>query len=286
MLAYRLENRPVLLIGGGNVASGRLYFLLEAGANVTLISPLETLHPATKHRIDTYASGNGKAGSIIYLPRDYLGEIDEIKVTDYNMVLTAIDNNPLSREVCDMARRSKIPVNVADVPPECDFYFGAQLRQGPLQIMVSTNGQGPKIAVLIKDLVLRSLPDNVEDAIEGVGKLRSDLRKRAPGVGGSLGQERMNWMIGVCDAWSLGDMGRLRDADVRKEILDRGWDDGRKVVRPGEVGKGGAKGWNSWFKVGRLAGVDASMLGIGIGGAAFGAAAASLTTLYFTRRMR
>ena len=88
------------------------------------------------------------------------------------MVLTAIDDNPLSRTVCEMCREARVPVNVADVPPECDFYFGAQLRRGPLQVMVSTGGQGPKIGAMVRDIILRALPDDTEVAIEGVGSLR------------------------------------------------------------------------------------------------------------------
>jgi siroheme synthase (precorrin-2 oxidase/ferrochelatase) len=42
----------VLLVGGGAVATGRLYYLLEAGAKVTLIAPADGLTPEVKHRID------------------------------------------------------------------------------------------------------------------------------------------------------------------------------------------------------------------------------------------
>lgn len=134
-----------------------------------------------------------------------------------------------------MAREKHIPVNVADVPPECDFYFGAQLRRGPLQIMVSTQGQGPKIGALVRDRVIEALPDNVEEAIAGVGALRGELRKKAPGVGGELGQQRMQWMIGMCDSWSLDQMGDFRNETLRTKVLEKGWDQGRKVIGPYDV---------------------------------------------------
>lgn len=50
--AWRLLSRPVLLIGGGSVATGRLFYLLEAGANVTLIAPREGLSPEIAWRIE------------------------------------------------------------------------------------------------------------------------------------------------------------------------------------------------------------------------------------------
>jgi precorrin-2 dehydrogenase/sirohydrochlorin ferrochelatase len=166
MIAYRLQDRPVLLIGGGLVASGRLYFLLETGAHVTLICPPSGLHPETKYRVET-----SNPSDITYLPREYSGRSDPIKVDDFAMVLTAVDDVEASREVCVMCREVNVPVNVADIPPSCDFYFGAQLRRGPLQIMISTGGQGPKIGAMMKNVIAQALPDDLEGAIEGVGKL-------------------------------------------------------------------------------------------------------------------
>ncbi|KAI9636867.1 putative NAD(P)-binding-domain-containing protein [Dioszegia hungarica] len=230
LIAYQLKNRRVLLIGGGVVASGRLFFLLESGAHVTIVAP-SPLEPSIAHRLTT------NADDITWHDRDYTGRSDPIIVDDFVMVLTAIDNNPLSREVCYMAREKHIPVNVADVPPECDFYFGAQLRRGPLQVMVSTQGQGPKIGAMVRDRVIAALPENVEEAIAGVGELRGELRKRAPGVGGELGQQRMAWMIGMCDSWSLDLMGDFRSEALRNRVLEEGWEKGKKVVGPNDVGQ-------------------------------------------------
>ncbi|KAJ9106772.1 hypothetical protein QFC19_001586 [Naganishia cerealis] len=271
LLAWRLEGKKVLLIGGGLVASGRLYYLLEAGAHVTVISPRKRLHPETAYRIDV-----SNTEDIIYEDRDYVGpEDDKLNVADYDMVLTAIDEVGLSRRVCIACREARVPVNVADVPPECDFYFGSQLRRGPLQIMVSTSGRGPKIASLIRKQIEASLPEDVEEAIDSVGKLRGELRQRAPGTGGSLGQKRMNWMIGICDAWRLDELGGMTP-EVRKQLLDEGWNNNGKILSPRDVGlKSGVAGW--WMDirtkvVDTLAGGDPQVLRAGIAGFIVGGA--------------
>ena len=193
-------------------------------------------------------------------------------------MLTALDDNALSQEVCDMCRERRVPVNVADVPPSCDFYFGAQLRRGPLQIMVSTGGMGPKIGAMVRDVIVEALPEDTEGAIEGVGALRAELRRRAPGVGGELGRKRMEWMIGVCDRWGLGEMQALRDADVRRRVLDEGWDEGR-VVGPGDVGARQGRRW-----VTAIGGMESWVAGLG--GLVSGAAIATMATLYFVRQSR
>src|SRR5258706_4973230 len=125
---------------------------------------------------------------------------------DPRVCFPAIDDNEESLQIWRDAKAANLTVNVAYVPPNCDFYFGSVVRRGPLQIMVSTNGRGPKLASLIKDKIEEALPDHIEAAIENAGKLRARLRERAPGVGGKLGQKRMKWVTDVCEAWSFAQL--------------------------------------------------------------------------------
>jgi precorrin-2 dehydrogenase/sirohydrochlorin ferrochelatase len=241
LLAHRIKDRPILLIGGGAVASSRLYFLLESDAHITIVSP--KLDPSISARLDTHAN------QITWIKRKYTNvreeedTIQEVVLDKYHMVMTAIDDNPLSRSICLECRSKGVLVNIADVPPLCDFYFAAQFRRGPLQVMLSTGGMGPRIGALVRDRVERALPDNLEDAIVGVGELRKDLRKRAPGVGGALGQKRMDWMKGISESWTLEELEDLNKEDTRRKVLDQGWDKG-KVVGPEDVGV-----WRWWWSL-------------------------------------
>ncbi len=108
-----------------------------------------------------------------------------------DMVLVAIDDPAASTVVWKLCKEKKIPANIADVPPECDFYFGSIHRDGPLQIMVSTNGKGPRLAASIRRLVANSLPKNAGNAIESIGELRARLRKISPNP--EDGPKRMGW---------------------------------------------------------------------------------------------
>ena len=256
LIALRLATRPVLLIGGGAVASSRLYFLLESGAHITLISP-PPLHPT----ITAYLRSN--PSDITYYPREYSAVDDPIKVEDYVLVLTAIDDADLSRAVCAMCREKRVTVNVADVPDQCDFYFGAQFRRGDLQVLVSTGGKGPKVGVMIRDELEKALvaAGDVGGAIEGVGMLRRDLRTRVPESGGEMSKRRMEWMKATCDAWGMGAMVELRDEEVRRRLLDQGWEE-EKVLGPREIGVGG--GWKVPFRWGGSLTQSLVVLGLGV----------------------
>lgn len=201
------------------VSPGRLVNIKDADAHVTVISPRSGLSSEMKYRID-------EEGTVdVYHDRAFHGEPD-LYAGDgqlYDMVLTAIDDAQLSRSICQMARRLRIPVNVADVPPECDFYFGSLIRRGPLQIMVSTGGKGPKIANQVRVLLEKALPSTLGETIEKVGILRQKLRSRVPEQ--SKSGKRMRWMIDVCEKWNWDQLATMTDEDM--DIILQGWEQGK-----------------------------------------------------------
>ncbi|KAL4074680.1 putative NAD(P)-binding-domain-containing protein [Scleroderma yunnanense] len=215
LVAWQLKGKHVLIVGGGDVASGRVESVLAADAHVTIICPSTGLHSLTKQLIDG-------PYRITYHDRVFGGAED---LAGVDMVLTAIDDVDQSRVICTLCRDLKIPVNIADIPESCDFYFGSQIRDGPLQIMISTNGQSPKLANIIKKRIEKSLPGHTGDAIEKVGMLRAMLKKRAPGVGGEVSKRRMKWMVDVCNSWQIEELAQL-DEQTMIKLLDDGWEHG------------------------------------------------------------
>lgn len=194
---------------------GRLSAILAAGGIVTLISPYAGLSPEVKYRLEVEKS-------IHHYEDRVFGGIEDLEGME--MVLTAIDEVGLSSKIWEMCQEKRIVVNVADVPPQCQFYFGSVVRRGPLQIMVSTGGKGPRIANRVRLAIQDNLPDNVGEAIESVGRLRGALRVIAPEKDTETIARRMDWMIRVCDKWSLDDLAAMDDA-TREEVL-QGWEEG------------------------------------------------------------
>ncbi|KAJ7109496.1 siroheme synthase [Mycena epipterygia] len=216
LIAWQLKDKNVLIVGGGEVASQRIESVLTADALITILAPAKGLHARTKELIDMYPT------RITYYDRRFSGPAEIHKM---DMVLTALDDVNRSREICDMCRKAKVPVNAADIPELCDFYFGAQIRDGPLQIMISTNGNGPRMAALMKKRLQSALSGKEGEAIERVGVLRAALKERAPGVGGTLGRKRMKWMSEVCNNWDVDELTQLDTAIITK-LLDEGWEKG------------------------------------------------------------
>ena len=182
------------------VAAGRILNVLNADAKVTVVSPRSGLNPEVAYRIDK--------GQVVY--HDRVFEPSDLDGVD--MVLTAIDDPEASTAIWKLCKERKVAANIADVPPECDFYFGSVHRDGPLQIMVSTNGNGPKLASNVRKQIAASLPENIGAAVQKVGMLRKKLRKVAPDP--SEGPKRMAWMSKVCEEWSLEDLVEMDEEDM------------------------------------------------------------------------
>jgi precorrin-2 dehydrogenase / sirohydrochlorin ferrochelatase len=213
LIAWQLKNKNVLIVGGGEVASTRVESLLVTDAHLIVLSPTDGLCERTTELIKQYPA------RVTHHDRLFGGDSE---LQNVDMVLTAIDDVVQSQEIVDLCRERRIPVNAADIPDCCDFYFGAQIRDGPLQIMISTNGNGPKVASLIKSKLQKSLSGNEGKAIEKIGRLREMLKERAPGVGGPVGRRRMKWMSQVCTQWDLASFAQLDEASMKK-MLDLGW---------------------------------------------------------------
>lgn len=139
------------------------------------------------------------------------------------MVLTALDDPALSKHIHAQCKKRHFNINVADVPPLCDFYFGSVIRRGPLQIMISTNGKGPRLANRIRRGIEDSLPDNVGSAIDKIGGLRAGLRRKAPGSDAESVKKRMEWMVRVTDSWTLDELAQMTQ-DEQEAIL-QGFED-------------------------------------------------------------
>lgn len=169
------------LTRASQVAAGRILNCLNADAKVTVVCPASGLNEEVAHRVSEK--------QVTHVDRVF--EPSDLDAAD--MVLVAIDDPAASTVIWKLCKEKKVPANIADVPPECDFYFGSIHRDGPLQIMVSTNGKGPRLAAAIRRFIGNQLPKNAGNAIESIGELRTKLRKIAPKP--EDGPKRMRWLV-------------------------------------------------------------------------------------------
>ncbi|KAH0548615.1 hypothetical protein GP486_007842 [Trichoglossum hirsutum] len=197
---YREVQRGGSLMLAWQVAAGRILHALNADAKVTVVSPRDGLNAEVTHRVEQK--------QVDHVDRRF--EPSDLDGVD--MVFAAVDDAASSSEIYKLCKGRRIPANIADVPAECDFYFGSVHRDGPLQVMVSTNGNGPKFASIVRKQIAGVLPDGLGAAIARVGALRRKLRKMAPAA--EDGPKRMQWVAKLCESWSLEDLCRMDEGDM------------------------------------------------------------------------
>ena len=128
-----LSGRRCVVVGGGEVASRKARKLLQARAEVVVISP------EIKAELESVA--------VEIHRRPYKeGDLD-----DAYLAFAATDSREVNAAVAREAKERGIPVNVADRPSEGDFAAPSVLRRGGLQVAVSTGGASPALARRIKD---------------------------------------------------------------------------------------------------------------------------------------
>jgi len=128
-----LENKRVVVVGGGEVAERKILALLKVGAHVTVISPQITKR-ITREKLKS---------RIRHVARQYRkGDLENAFLT-----IAATDSYQINKKISEEA---PCLVNVVDTPPLCNFIVPSVVQRGFLTIAVSTSGVSPAISKAIR----------------------------------------------------------------------------------------------------------------------------------------
>lgn len=157
-----LSGRPVVVIGGGEVAERKIEALVEAGARVRVVSP------AVTPRVDRWAA----AGRIALERRGYArGDLEGAR-----LAYAATSDREVNQAVRAEAVERDVWLNAIDQPDLCDFITPAVVRRGSLSIAVSTNGRCPALSRRIREDLERQFGPEYADAVERLGEFRDRRR--------------------------------------------------------------------------------------------------------------
>lgn len=135
-----------IVIGGGAVGERKVAGLLDAKANICLISPQATA------RLQSWA----EQGRIQWLKRSYQpGDLESAW-----LVVAATDQREINAQVATEAQQRGILCNVADAPAEGNFHVPAVYRGKAEIIAVSTCAGTPKRAIALRNQISEWLKRN------------------------------------------------------------------------------------------------------------------------------
>lgn len=154
----KLGGRKVVVVGGGNMATSKLAALLRSGADVTVVSPR--------------FSDEIEASAVNLVRRSF--QPDDLEGAWYAVAAATPEVN---RQVAEAAEERRIFLNAVDDPANASAYLGGVLRRGDLTIAISTEGQAPAIAGLLREALDELLPKEIATWLEESQRQKSLWRE-------------------------------------------------------------------------------------------------------------
>lgn len=135
-LFHNLRGARVLVVGGGEIALRKSRLLADSGAVLRVVAP--EIGAEVRELIERSGGEEILRG---YTESDLNGCV---------LIIAATDDEPLNAQVSADARQRGVPVNVVDAPALCSVIFPAIVDRSPLVIAVSSGGDAPVLARLIR----------------------------------------------------------------------------------------------------------------------------------------
>ena len=154
----KLQDKSVLVVGGGPMAHEKLPALLEAGASVTLVAP------EVCFKVETYSN-------LSWIQRGF-----QAQDLDGVWYVVAAAPPEVNRAVSEEAHRRQIFVNAVDDLRFADAYLGSIIRRGGLTFAISSNGVSPALTALIRRGLEQLLPNELSSWVQIGQALRPEWK--------------------------------------------------------------------------------------------------------------
>src|SRR2546428_11574114 len=159
-----IAGKPVIVIGGGNIAHQKVVGLLKASAEVTVVSP----------GLNQEMASLARGGRFRHIARDYEpGDLE-----GYVLAFVATDDRSVNATVAAEGKERRVWVNAVDDPPYCDFIMPGIAQQGNLIVAVSTSGTSPAMARKMREAIGASLTEDWAPMLELAAEVRAEPREK------------------------------------------------------------------------------------------------------------
>ena len=218
-----LKRRPCLVVGGNDIAWRKAKMLLKAGADVQVISP--SLLPLFQQAVEN--------GQVTHVAEEFSPHhLDGIF-----LAIAATERKALNALVYQSANQRQVLVNVVDDTQRCSFIVPSVVDRSPIIVAVSSSGQAPVLARLIREKLEALLPQHLGKMATIAGHFRSRLAQTVT----SFSARRRFWEHAFNGRFaSLVAAGQFDSAEQELEQLSQGQSNRGEVALigagPGDAG--------------------------------------------------
>ncbi|MEH6367231.1 MAG: siroheme synthase CysG, partial [Pseudomonas marincola] len=174
-LFHKLQGRTVLVVGGGEVALRKARLLADAGATLRVVTL--AIRDDMRQMLE---SVHGELRLRGYQADDLEGVV---------LVIAATDDEPLNQLISEQAQARGVPVNVVDAPKLCSVIFPAIVDRSPLIVAVSSGGDAPVLARLMRAKIETWIPATYGHLAGLAKQFRAQVKSLFPNVQ----QRRVFW---------------------------------------------------------------------------------------------
>ena len=155
-LSFKVKGRRIVIVGGSDEALNKVRLVSKTTASIEIYSrQIEadfSAFPVSLHeRAPT--PGDIAGAALVFVAEE--GADAELAKAE--------------------ARRLGIPLNVVDVPAECDFYTPSIVERAPLTVAISTEGDAPVLARLVRAQIEALLAPGIGKIASMAGGLRQKV---------------------------------------------------------------------------------------------------------------
>ena len=214
-IMLRLQGHKVLVVGGGQVAVRKVAMLLRAGAIVRLVA--DTVDPSL-------------AQSLCDSPHEVLEKhFQPEDIDSVRLVVAATDDNAVNLQVYNESQQRCVPVNVVDNPALCDFIFPSIVDRSPVIVAVSSGGNSPVLARLLRSRLETYIPSGFGNLADLLGNYRVKVKKVIPSM-----SQRMRFWESIMSGPVVEQMmsGKKEKAE---QLLDSALEQSEHISTTGEV---------------------------------------------------
>ncbi|QDZ10816.1 siroheme synthase CysG [Devosia ginsengisoli] len=152
-LSYKVQGQRIVVLGGGDEALNKVRLVTKTTASVVIIS---------RHIEADFSAFAVEVIERAFVPADL----------DNAALLFVAEEGPDADLAKAEARARGIPLNVVDVPAECDFYTPSIVDRAPLTVAISTEGDAPVLARLVRARIEAMLSPRLGKIASLAGRLR------------------------------------------------------------------------------------------------------------------
>ncbi len=161
---FDLKNQYVLIVGGGSIATRKARLLAKSSARLKVVAP-----SVSEELRGLITESNGEC---------FLRPYDATDIDGCRLVVAATDIRSLNEQVSRDAKAVGLPVNVVDNPDLCTIIFPAIVDRDPLTIAITSSGQAPVLARMVRAKIERLIPESYGLLAQFASNLRERIKQK------------------------------------------------------------------------------------------------------------